>query len=337
MKDEGGRMKDEGKLRGPMAVAGALLCFMFASAPVTAQKTDWPTRPVRFIVPFPPGGTVDPLARLVGARLTPVLGQQFIVDNRPGASGSLGTGIATKATPDGHTFVFVFDTHAVNPALLRLPFDTVKDLAPVMLVSTAPYGIATHPGKPYRNLADVIRTAKGKPDTVTFGSVGSGSLGHLMMMLVQHAGAFKLVHVPYKGGGPMTVDALGGNIDLAVGTVALLAPFATSDRLRVVGVTSSRRSGALPDVPTVAEQGFPGFSALAWWGILTTAGTPRPVIDKFNAELVKVFALPDVRKQLGGTLGMDLIVSSPGQMQKFVAGEIARWGKVVRENNIRAD
>lgn len=325
-------------MMAPMLHCAAIAAIAaLAASPVLAQKAEWPTRPVRFIVPFPPGGTVDPLARLVGARLTPVLGQQFIVDNRPGASGSLGTGIAAKATPDGHTFVFVFDTHAVNPALLPLPFDTVKDLAPVMLVSTAPYGIATNPAKPYRNLADVIRTAKGKPDTVTFGSVGSGSLGHLMMMLVQQAGAFRVVHVPYKGGGPMTVDALGGNIDLAVGTVALLTPFATGGRLRVVAVTSSQRSAALPEVPTVAEQGFPGFSALAWWGIVTTAGTPRPVIDKFNAELVKVFALPDVRKQLVGTLGMDLIASSPGQLQKFVAAEIARWGKVVREHKIHAD
>ena len=198
------------------------LCGL-AAQPAPAQKTDWPTKPVRFIVPFPPGGTVDPLARLVGSRLAPVLGQQFIVDNRTGASGTLGTGIAAKATPDGYTFVFVFDMHPVNPFLIpNLPFDTVKDFAPVMLVATAPYAVVTHAAKPYRSFTDVVKTAKAKPDTVTFGSVGSGSLGHLMMTLVQQAGGFKIVHVPYKGGGPMTVEALGGNIELAVGTVALL-------------------------------------------------------------------------------------------------------------------
>jgi len=313
------------------------LCGL-AAQPAPAQRTDWPTKPVRLIVPFPPGGTVDPLARLVGSKLTPVLGQQFIVDNRTGASGSIGTGIAAKAIPDGYTYVFVFDTHVVNPFMIaNLPFDTAKDLAPVMLVATAPYAIVTNVAKPYRSFGDVIKAAKARPDTVTFGSVGSGSLGHLLMTLVQQAGGFKLVHIPYKGGGPMTVEALGGNIDLAVGTVALLTPYVKGGKLRAVAVTGDRRSGALPDVATVAEQGFPGFSALAWWGILTTAGTPRPVIDKFHTELVKVFNQPDVRKQLGETLGMDLIVSSPGHLRKFVVAEMARWGKVVREHGIRGE
>jgi tripartite-type tricarboxylate transporter receptor subunit TctC len=281
---------------------------------------------------------VDPLARLVGARLSATLGQQFIVDNRTGASGSIGTGIAAKASPDGYTYVFVFDTHVVNPFLIpNLPFDTVKDLAPVMLVATAPYGIVTNVAKPYRSFKDVITAAKAKPDTVTYGSVGSGSLGHLLMTLVQQAGGFRIVHVPYKGGGPMTVEALGGNIELAVGTVALLTPFVKGGKLRAVAVTSDKRSGALPDVPPLTEQGFPGFSALAWWGILATGGSPKPVIEKFHAELVAVFNRPDVRKQLGETLGMDLVVSSPAALQKFVVAEIARWGKVVRENNIRAE
>jgi tripartite-type tricarboxylate transporter receptor subunit TctC len=157
------------------------------------------------------------------------------------------------------------------------------------------------------------------------------------MTLVQQAGGFRIVHVPYKGGGPMTVEALGGNIELAVGTVALLTPFVKGGKLRAVAVTSDKRSGALPDVPPLTEQGFPGFSALAWWGILATGGSPKPVIEKFHAELVAVFNRPDVRKQLGETLGMDLVVSSPAALQKFVVAEIARWGKVVRENNIRAE
>jgi tripartite-type tricarboxylate transporter receptor subunit TctC len=314
------------------------LLAALAAVPAFAQKVEWPTRPVRFIVPFPPGGTVDPLARLVGARLSATLGQQFIVDNRPGASGSLGTGIAAKATPDGYTFVYVFDTHVVNPFLIaNLPFDTARDLAPVMLVSTAPYGIVTHPARPFRNFGDVIRTAMAKPDSVTFGSVGSGSLGHLMMTLVQQAGGFRIVHVPYKGGGPMTVDAMGGNIDLAVGTVALVAPLVKGGRLRAIATTGDKRSNALPDVPPLTEQGFPGFSVLAWWGILAPAGIPKPVLDKFHAELVKVFNQPDVRKQLSGTLGMELVVSSPAELQKFIVLEMARWGKVVREHGIRGE
>jgi tripartite-type tricarboxylate transporter receptor subunit TctC len=158
-----------------------------------------------------------------------------------------------------------------------------------------------------------------------------------MMTLVQRAGGFRIVHVPYKGGGPMTVAALGGDIELAVGTVALLTPYVKGGRLRAVATTGDKRSNALPDVPTVAEQGFPGFSALAWWGILATGGSPKPVLDKFHAELVKIFNLPEVRKQLSGMLGMDLVVSSPAGLQKFIVAEHARWGKVVRDNNIRAD
>jgi len=309
-----------------------------AALPAVAQDVNWPNKLVRFIVPFPPGGTVDPLARLVGARLTAALGQQFIVDNRPGGSGSIGTAMAAKSAPDGYTYVFVFDTHGVNPTLIpNLPFDTVKDLAPVMLISTSPNAIVTNVSKPYKNFGDVIKAAKAKPDTVTYGSIGSGSLGHLTLTLVQQTGGFKIVHVPYKGGGPMTVDALGGQVDLAIGTVALLTPHVKGGKLRAIAVTGDKRSHAMPDVPTLAEQGFPGFSALAWWGVFGPAGIPKPILDKFHAELVKVFNVPEVRKQLGEQLGMDLAVSSPEALQKFLVGEIARWGKVVRENNIRAE
>jgi tripartite-type tricarboxylate transporter receptor subunit TctC len=302
------------------------------------QDTSWPTKLVTFIVPFPPGGSVDPLARLVGSRLGASLGQQFIVDNRPGGSGSIGAAAAAKASPDGYTFLFVFDTHAVNPTLIpKLPFDTTKDLVPVMLVGTAPMAIVTHPGKPYKSFADVIKAAKAKPDSLSYGSIGSGSLGHLTMKLLEQAGGFMAVHVPYKGGGPMIVDATGGHIETGIASVSVLAPHVKAGKLRALAVTGDKRSHALSDVPALAEQGFPGFAALAWWGIFGPAGIPKPILDKFHTELVKVFNLPDVRKQLADTLGMDLVVSSPEALQKFLLAEIARWGKVVREHNIRAD
>jgi tripartite-type tricarboxylate transporter receptor subunit TctC len=321
----------------------ALGCVAFASAlaqsPASAaQDTSWPNKVVTFIVPFPPGGSVDPLARLVGSRLSASLGQQFIVDNRPGGSGSIGAAAAAKANPDGYTFLFVFDTHAVNPTLIpKVPFDTTKDLVPVMLVGTAPMAIVTHPNKPYKSFADVIKAAKAKPDTLSYGSIGSGSLGHLTMKLLEQAGGFVAVHVPYKGGGPMIVDATGGHIETGIASVSVLTPHVKGGKLRALAVTGDKRSHALPDVPALAEQGFPGFTALAWWGIFGPAGIPKPILDKFHAELMKVFNLPDVRKQLAESLGMDLVVSSPEALQKFLVAEIARWGKVVREHNIRAD
>jgi tripartite-type tricarboxylate transporter receptor subunit TctC len=319
---------------GCVAVAGAL-----APSPASAaQDTSWPTKLVTFIVPFPPGGSVDPLARLVGSRLSASLGQQFIIDNRPGGSGSIGAAAAAKANPDGHTFLFVFDTHAVNPTLIpKLPFDTTKDLVPVMLVGTAPMAIVTHPDKPYKSFADVIKAAKAKPDTLSYGSIGSGSLGHLTMKLLEQAGGFVAVHVPYKGGGPMIVDATGGHIETGIASVSVLTPHVKGGKLRALAVTGDKRSHALPDVPALAEQGFPGFTALAWWGIFGPAGIPKPILEKFHAELVKVFNLPDVRKQLAESLGMDLVVSSPEALQKFLIAEIARWGKVVRAHNIRSD
>jgi tripartite-type tricarboxylate transporter receptor subunit TctC len=315
--------------------------FMLSAALVSgvaaaAGVPEFPSKPVRFIVPFPPGGTVDPLARLIGAKLAAALGQQFIVDNRTGGSGTIGTGIAAKANPDGYTYVFVFDTHAVNPALIpNLPFDTVKDLAPVMLVGRAPYGIITHPAKPYKTMGDIVKAAKAKPDTLTYGTVGAGSLGHLALTLASQIGGFKIVHVPYKGGGPMTVAVVGGQIDMGIGSTALVTPFVNDNRVRVLATTGATRAATLPNVPTLIEEGYKGVTAYAWWGIFTTAKTPPAILKKFHAETVKVLNQPDVRKHLGEQLGMELVVSSPEELQKWTVSELERWGRVIRDNNIK--
>jgi tripartite-type tricarboxylate transporter receptor subunit TctC len=314
------------------AAAALTLCALAAHAQA------WPTKPVKFVVPYPPGGSTDPMARLIAAKLADSLGQPFVVENRSGASGTIGTAFVAKSPADGYTFVFVFDYHAVNPFLIpNLPYDTVKDLAPVMLVGTAPMAIATGIAKPYKTFGDVVAAAKAKPGAVSFGSVGNGSLGHLTMVLVQQAAGINLIHVPYKGGGPMTADAVGGQIDLAIGSVAVMAPHVTGGKLRAIAVTGDARSRALPEVPTLAEQGLPGFSALAWWGIFAPAGVPRAIIDKFHAELVKAFNLPDVHKLLTETLGIDLVVGSPDGLAQWLDAQMLRWGKVVRDNNIRAD
>ena len=319
-----------------LAVAGAAALAALACVPAFGQA--WPAKPVKFVVPFPPGGSVDPLARLVGAKLSDALGQPFVIENKPGASGSIGTALVAKAPPDGYTFVVVFDSHGVNPSLIQnMPFDTLKDLAPVMLVGTAPYAIATAASKPYKTLADVVQAAKAKPDSVSFGSVGNGTMGHLAMTLIQQAGGYKLIHIPYKGGGPMSADAIGGQLELAVGSVAVLSQHVRGGKLRAVAVTGEKRSGTMPDVPTLAEQGVPGITAYAYWAILAPAATPRPIIDRLNAELGKALRLPDLNKQLTEQLGMDLMISTPEALQKWTVDEIARWGKVIRDGGIKAD
>jgi len=319
-------------------VAALVALALCAAGPQAAFAQSWPAKPVKFVVPYPPGGSTDPMARMIGAKLSDSLGQPFVVENRSGASGTIGTAFVAKSPADGYTFIFVFDYHAVNPFLIpNLPFDTVKDLAPVMLIGTAPMAIATGVTKPYKSFIDVVAAAKAKPGTVSIGSVGNGSLGHLTMVLVQQASGIRLIHIPYKGGGPMTADAVGGQIDLAIGSVAVITPHVNGGKLRAVAVTGDTRSRALPGVPALAEQGLPGFSALAWWAVFAPAGVPKPIMDKFHAELVKAFNLPDVRKLLTETLGIDLVVGSPEGLVQWLDTQMQRWGKVVRENDIRAD
>ncbi len=309
-----------------------LLGFCF-----TALGQDWPTKPVKFVSPYPPGGSVDPLARLFAAKLSEALKQQFIVENRTGASGIIGTEYVARSAPDGYTFVFIFDTHAVHKALNpRLTFDPLKDFAPVMIVGTAPMALTTAAAKPYKSFADVLAAAKAKPDTVTLGNVGNGSLAHLTTIVLNQAAGVKFVPVPYKGGGPLSTDLIGGQVDLAMASTAAQAQHVRSGRMRALALTGEKRSHTMPEVPTLTELGIP-VAAYAWWGILAPAGTPRPIVDKLHAELVKVIRLPDVNKTLTETLGMDVVALSPDDTQKWIAEQMTRWGKVVQDNNIRIE
>src|SRR3954453_23755808 len=281
------------------------LLLALLALPVHAQE--WPTKVVKFVSPYPPGGSVDPLARLFAAKLTDALKQQIIVENRTGASGIIGTDYVAKSAPDGYTWVFIFDTHSVHQALNpKLPFDPIKDFAPVMLVGTAPMALTTGANKPYKSFADVIAAAKAKPDTLTVGNVGNGSLGHLATILLNQAAGIKLVPIPYKGGGPLSTDVMGGQVDFAMASTAAQAQHVRGGKMRALVLTGDKRSHTMPDVPTLAELGIQWEGAYAFWGILAPAGTPKPIIDKLVTALHDVINLGDVRKTLTETLGMDV-------------------------------
>jgi tripartite-type tricarboxylate transporter receptor subunit TctC len=302
-----------------------------------AFSQDWPNKPVKFVSPYPPGGSVDPLARMLGAKLGESLKQNFIVENRTGASGVIGTDYVAKSAPDGYTFVFIFDTHAVHQALNpKLPFDPIKDFAPVMIVGTAPMAITTGTMKPYKTFRDAVAAAKAKPDTVTLGNVGNGSLAHLTTIVLNQAAGVQFVPVPYKGGGPMSMDLMGGQVELAMASTAAQAQHVRGGKMRALVLTGDKRSHTMPDVPTLKELGI-DVVAHAWWGILAPAGTPKPIIDKFHAELVKAIKLPDVNKMLTETQGMDVVALSPEATQKWIADNMARWGKVVKDNSIKLE
>jgi tripartite-type tricarboxylate transporter receptor subunit TctC len=320
-------------------VLAALLCLgsVSASAQTAAAPGAWPTKqPIKLVAVFPPGGSVDQVARILAQPLSLQLGQTVIVDNRGGASGSIGTAAVAAAPADGYTFAVVFDTHAVNPSLIQgMSFDTRKDLAPVMLIGTSAMVLATHAGSEYKTFADVVAAAKAKKN-VSYGSIGSGSLGHLAMSLLGKSGNIDWQHVPYKGGGPLMSDAVAGHVPLAIGSVFVVKPHIDSGRLRPLVVTTSKRSPELPNVPTVAESGFAGFDAPAWWAILAPAKTPPAIIKRMNEELAKALKNPDIAQKLSAQ-GINLMSSTPEVATTFINNQMDVWAKVVKDNGIKTD
>ena len=307
---------------------------LFAAFDAAAQA--WPNKPVKIVAVFPPGGSVDTVSRILAHQLTKQTGQQFVVDNKGGASGSIGTLAVAKSPPDGYTFAVVFDTHGVNPSLIpNIPYDTLKDLAPVMMIGTSPMVIAKFPGASYKDFKEVIAIGKTKADAVSYGSIGSGSLGHLAMTQIANLASTSFNHIPYKGGGPLVQDAIAGHVPLMIGTIFLAKPQIDAKMLVPLAVTSAKRSSKLPDTPTVAEQGVAGFDSVAWWGVVAPAGTPTAVIAQMNDELVKALKAPDVAEKLAAQ-GMDVVGGKPEQLQSFLQAEISRWAKVVKENRIKA-
>jgi tripartite-type tricarboxylate transporter receptor subunit TctC len=314
----------------------ALLVALALLASAVAWAQEWPTRQLTIVVPFPPGGSVDTMTRLVQPGLSQALGATIIIENKAGAQGSIGAAQVAKAQPDGGTWLIVFDTHAVNPSLQNLPFDTEKDLDPVLLIGTAPHILATHPSRPFKSLADVIAAAKEKPGAVTYASIGTGSVGHLTMTLLAKRAGIQLNHVAYRGGGPAMNDAIAGHVDLIIGSTALVNPQVQSGGLRALVQTGKTRQPALAELPTTIEAGFPGFESNAWWGVFAPKGTPAALIDRFRTALVAQMKEERVAKQLVETQQITLTLSGPDVLRAFLAEQMKLWGDVVRENGIKA-
>ena len=309
------------------------LCLVPLATPCVAQS--WPTKPVRLVAVFPPGGSVDQVARVLGQQLTKQLGQSVIVENVGGASGSIGTNTVAKAAPDGYTFGVVFDTHGTNASLIpNIAYDTLKDLEHVTLIGTSPMALVASAKSPYAKIADVMtaaRTVKG----ISIGSIGTGSLGHLAMIQAGQQGGWSWTHVPYRGGGPLMNDTVAGHMPLGIGTVFLALPHVKAGTVRPMAVTGAKRHPSLPDTPTLAEAGIKNFEALAYWGVIAPAKTPPARVERMNAEVQKALKDPVVAERLAAQ-GMTITGQGPAEFKSFMQKELDRWGKIVKQNRITA-
>ncbi|MBV9190718.1 MAG: tripartite tricarboxylate transporter substrate binding protein [Betaproteobacteria bacterium] len=306
------------------------------ASPALAQ--DYPAKPIHLIVPFPPGGGTDLFSRTIAGKLTEKLGWTIVVDNKPGAGGNLGVDAAAKSPADGYTMVMGQTSDlAVNPTLYRkLPYDPVKDLAPVVLVASAPIILVVAENSRYRSLADVVAAAKAKPGRLTLATPGNGTVAHLTGVMLQRAAGMDLVHVPYKGASQALPDLMGGQVDLYSSSVSSVIGQMKGGKVRAVVVASAKRSPALPDVPTVAESGYPGFDADSWYGLLMPAGAPPAIVQRMNAEVNKLLSLPDVRERIGAE-GGEALGGTPQRFTALLKADLAKWGDAVRQSGAKVD
>ena len=317
-----------------MRLIGFVLSLLF-SVSLGAQD-NWPSKPIRMILPFPPGGGTDILGRLIADRLAANLGQPVVTENRGGAGGNVGAEAAARSAPDGYTIVLVAPSLAISPTLYsKLNYDPVKDLAPISLVATVPNVMITQPSLP-GDLKEFIALAKAKPGALNFGSGGAGTSNHLAGELFNLVAGTKLVHIPYKGVNLAMQDVLSGNVHLVFIGIPAAAPHIKAGRLRALAVVAPHRSPALPEVPTAAEAGLPDFEVTTWYGILAPAGTPRNVITRVNGELVKIMHAPELKEKLAAT-GTDPLTSTPEEFAAYIKREITKWGEVIRKAGVKAD
>ena len=313
----------------------ALLVLIIATA---ASAQSYPDKSVRMVVPFAAGaGSNDIMARLVAQKLSDALGQQFVVDNRPGASGIIGTDIVAKAPPDGYTVLMMSLTFTVNPSLFsKLPYDTVRDLIPVTMVASAPLMLVVHPSVPAKSVTEFIAYAKANPGKLNFGSGGPGTTPHLAGEMIKTVAGIQVTHIPYKGGAPALTDLVAGQIQFMCENIPGTLPFAKAGKLRALAVTDLKRSPLLPELPTLDEAGLKGYQIVGWNGLFVPAGTPQPIVNRLNAEVVKALALPDVKDRLA-TLGADAVGDTPQHFAVFIKAEIPKWAKVVKDAGLKIE
>ncbi len=321
-----------------VTAAALLLCTAAVAETANAAETPYPVRPVRFIVPFAPGGSTDTLARTLAQRLSDALGQQVVVDNRAGGNGNIGTEIVARALPDGHTIVLGYIANlGIGPSLYaKLPFDPVKDFAPVTLLAVAPNILVAHPSVPVKNVRELVAYAKANPQKVNYASAAVASLGHLAGELLNSSAGIQMQHVPYKGSGQAVIDLLAGQVQIMFSGMSSVMPHIKANKLRPLAVTGAQRSPAVPEVPTIAEAGYPGFEASAWYGVLAPAGTPKPVVTRLNAEILRALKLPEVKERLEN-VGFEIVGGTPEAFGAYIKSEIAKWAKVVKASGVKAE
>ena len=324
-------------LRSQYAVLlASLVALALPAAQALAQKS-YPNKAIRMIVPFAPGGSNDIMGRLVAAKWTESMGQQVVVDNRPGASGIVGTDLAAKAAPDGYTVLVMSLTFTVNPSIRsKLPYDTEKDLVPVTLIASAPLILVVHPSLPVKSVKEFIAYAKANPGRLNFGSGGPGSTPHLAGEMFKNMAGLEMTHVPYKGGGPALADLLGGQIQLMLENIPSTLPFVKSGKLRVLAVTSKMRSPTVPDVPTLDEAALKGYELTGWNGLFVPRGTPRVIVNQLHAETVKALAARDVKERLAA-MSAEPGGESPEKFAVFVKAEIRKWAKIAKEAGLKVE
>ena len=315
-------------------IIGALVLSALGAA-ANAQQ-DYPNRPIRYISPFAPGGSTTVIARLVGEQLTEAWGQQVVVDNRGGANTVIGTQLAANSPPDGYTLLSLGGALAGNYWLLKTPYDPLKDLAPIATVSSYENVLVVPPGLPVKSVADLVAMAKAKPGEVTYGTSSTGGPTHLLAALFNTVAGIKTLHVPYKGGGPAVIDLMGGHIDFFFSNPINIAAHVKNGRLRALAVTGQSRAVAFPDVPTFAEQGFPAMTLTNWQGVGGPAGIPRPIIDKISAEIKRLVTKPDMKARLNA-LGSEPFYNDPKQTAALIRSDIERYGRIIKESNIKTD